>query len=95
MNQYICGQEVNLAVVFSFSVDTQPVDPAAVSAEVLLPDGTTTDLTPDIVHSGVGQYSVLFVPTLNGLHQYRFSGAGGINAAAEGAFLAQTVFPST
>lgn len=94
MNQYICGQEVNLAVLFSFSVNAQPFDPAAVSAEILLPDGTVEDLTPDLVHNGAGQYSVLFIPSLNGLHQYRFSGAGGINAAAEGAFMAQTVFPA-
>ena len=94
MNTYVCGQQIQLAVQFSLSVDAEPVDPAVVSAEIRLPDGTVTDLTPDLVHSGLGQYSVLFDPTLAGLHQYRFSGTGGIFAAAEGAFLAQTAFPA-
>ena len=89
---YIVGTQLELRVNFT-DQDGDPADPNTVTAVIRLPAQTEEVLTPDITHPGIGDYRVLFTPTMNGLYEYRFDGDGAVTAAGEKYFTAQTVFP--
>ena len=93
MNQYIVGTLVTMTVTFR-DANGSLVDPTTVTAEIRLPDQTVVDLTSGIAHPSTGVYSANYLTSQNGLHQYRFNGAGTVKAAQEGAFTAQTSFTS-
>lgn len=90
METYFCGETVELLASFT-DENGDPRNPDSVTCTVLLPDGTTE--TPTVTNTDVGAYSAMFTPTLNGLHQYRFTGeADPLESAVESAFMAQTDF---
>ena len=91
MIQYTVGSVVELRAAFTDQNGT-PKDPSTLAAYVLQPDGTQVDLTSAIVHENLGDFYAPFTPTMNGLHEWRFTGAGDIAAAGEGAFMAQLNF---
>lgn len=89
MNQYTVGTNIVLTATFRDATGAL-ADPTAVTATIMLPNGTKAIVAA--TKTAVGIYTANYTPTVNGLHGYRFEGAGAVVAAAEGAFLAQTTF---
>lgn len=92
MKQYTVGQSIQLSATFKDAAGAL-FDPVAVKAWVRLPDQSVVDLSADIDRQGQGVYFLIFTPTMNGLHAYRFEGDGETDSSNESNFFAQTVFP--
>lgn len=90
MNVYIVGTTIELTVSFA-DEDGNPIDPAGVTGSMMTPDRVTAPLV-GIARNSLGNWSAPYTPTQNGLHQYRFVGAGTHASADEQSFIAQTVF---
>lgn len=90
MNQYIIGGLVTITARF-YNTDGALADPTEVTAEVMLPDESLIDLSVEKVSTGL--YRTTYAPLALGLFYYRFAGTGEIQAANEGYFYAQSVFP--
>lgn len=89
---YSMGTVVQMNAAFT-DLNGSPIDPSGgVTAEIRTPDLVVTNITGTIVKTGTGVYYALFTVVQNGLHAYRFSGAGA--ASQEGAFIGQSGFPS-
>jgi hypothetical protein len=92
--QYTVGTAIRLEAVFTDEAGTE-VDPTAVEAELLLPDGSIVKFTGvQVIKTATGNYYVDYTPTANGLYQYRFDGTGTVIAANEGYFTADSSFSS-
>lgn len=91
MNTYTIGTLVLLESQFT-DTDGALADPDIVTAEVLLPDDTTEDLTATVVRVSLGSFTAEYLPTQEGLHTYRFQGSGAITAAEEQNFITTSAF---
>lgn len=92
MNQYIAGTNIEMDATFR-DANGALFDPSVVTAELRLPDGTVVDLSAEVIRRSIGDYYAPYAPTQNGLHVFRFAGAGLINVAGESNFFCQTQFP--
>jgi hypothetical protein len=71
----VIGAPVHLTTSFyDSSTPPVPVDPAAVTVTITLPDGTSVN--PAAVKDSTGFYHYDFTPTLAGIHQFYFTGTG-------------------
>jgi hypothetical protein len=91
MNTYPVGTTVELDATFQDS-SGNVADPANTHAQIITPTGAIQDVSQSLVRNSVGVYSLQYVPTVAGLHQYRITGDGPFSAANEGSFYAQTSF---
>lgn len=82
---YDIGDAPTVTATFS-DEDGVLTNPTTVTAKLLAPDGTQTDLTP--ANTGTGIYRAA-VPTLTqaGTHRVKFFGTGALVAAEEVAFV--------
>ena len=91
MNLYFTGTEVAMDASF-VDLNGNPTDPDQVNAYMMTPDGNVEDISPTVIQNGTGSWSAMYVPIMNGLHQYRIMGSGTLYASVESAFMAQTAF---
>lgn len=75
---YDIGDVVALAVAVTDSSGAA-ADAGAVTATIILPDGTTA--TPTVAHPAVGSYTTLYTPTTAGRYTVKWV-ATGVNASA-------------
>lgn len=87
IGSYVIGTLVQMNA--AFAVSGLSADPTTVAGEVKDPSGVIT--TPAIARDATGNYHMTFTTALAGVHYYRFTGAGAVVVAAEGAFV---VLPS-
>jgi uncharacterized protein YfaS (alpha-2-macroglobulin family) len=89
MNTYDKGDRVKLSVVFSDADTGDPVDPTTVTAKVKDPVGTVSNYIVaggQIVHDGLGNFSLEIDPNVQGTWCYRFEGTGTNKGAEESTF---------
>ena len=86
---YDIGDAIRLQGVFQDTSGAY-IDPTVVHLKIRKPDGTLTDwiygVAADIEKPSVGTYYAVVIPTMEGLHWYRFTGSGSYAAAEERAF---------
>jgi hypothetical protein len=89
-NTYDIGDLVRIASAFTTHAGAA-VDPTAVTARVKDPSGTVTVFTypATVAKDATGSYHADFVPTLPGVHHYRWEGTGAAVAASESFFYVQ------
>ena len=89
-NTYDIGDLVRITSAFTTQAGTA-VDPSTVTARVKDPSGTTTVFTypASVAKDATGDYHADFVPTLAGVHYYRWEGTGSAVAASEAFFYVQ------
>jgi hypothetical protein len=85
---YEFGEVVTLD--FTVSVGGVLTDPTTISLIIQDPAAVVTTFTP--VHDSTGTYHYSYVPTLAGLHRYRWVTTGVGQAAEEGSFLVSPLF---
>lgn len=86
---YTVGTTLQLSATFRRVSDNSLYDPTTVTCQILLPDNTTT--APSVTRVSVGLYTADYAPSLNGLHNYEFTGTGAVDdAVVEGSFLVGT-----
>lgn len=86
-NSYLIGNSVKIKAEFTDSAGT-PADPTAVSLTVR--NGSTLQnyaYPATITKESTGVYSMVYVPSTVGRHDYRFQGTGLVVAATESYFL--------
>ena len=86
-NTYDIGDLVRITSAFTTQAGTA-VDPSTVTARVKDPSGTTTVFTypATVTKDSTGNFHADFVPTLAGVHYYRWEGTGAAVAASESFF---------
>lgn len=89
-NTYIVGTEMKLRA--TFSLDGTPTDPQTVSCSVKRPDGTIDTPVASKVVGQAGTWEASYTPDAAGVYVWRMAGIGGLVAANEDAFIAQTSF---
>ncbi len=86
MNTYTANTLLALSVVITAAAGGN-VDPTAVTLKVKTPSQEVVDLTPDIVHDGVGYYHADYLPTDLGLYQYEWIATGTVQVSTVTNFL--------
>lgn len=91
---YITGAVVRVAAEFTQAGTA--VDPASVTAMVMLPDGTTTTYIygtdAALVRSATGLYSIDVATAHDGRHKVRFASSGAGAGASEQTFFCKSSF---
>jgi hypothetical protein len=90
-NSYTVGTKVTMTGTFR-DVSGALVDPTTVTAMVNLPDGSVVDISSTLINVSVGVYTVTYVPTQAGGHDYRIQGTGNCQVASDGSFNATSLF---
>lgn len=81
---YTIGDLVRISGAFK-DVNGVYADPSTTVLRVLKPDGTT-ELTPALIHDALGKFHADVSADKSGRWNYRFTGTGVVQAAAEGRF---------
>lgn len=90
-NSYTVGTKVTMTGTFK-DINGALVDPTTVTAMVNLPDGSAVDITSTLSHLTTGVYTVTYIPTQPGGHDYRMQGTGNCQVASDGSFTATSLF---
>ena len=89
MNIYNIGDEARCSIVFT--VGGVATDPTTVTFKITPPGGITTTyiygIDAELVKDSAGHYHVDYIPSVNGLHYYRFEGTGACQTAEGANFL--------
>jgi hypothetical protein len=87
MASYSTGNVIRLSV--AFTVNGAAADPSTVSVAIVQPNGATATVTypTGIVKDSVGAYHYDFTPTVQGPHNYRWTGTGTAAAAGASSFI--------
>ena len=90
MNSYSMSELVQLTGSFTSTTGT-PMDPTTIALKIKKPDGTvaTYSYPDDLNKASTGVYRYNFVPSLSGVHYYRWDAGGSVQAAAESSFFVE------
>lgn len=83
MNVYQVDTVLQIDVTFYDVASNIPADPTTVALFVEDPSGNVTEVpTGQITRSGVGAYSVMFLPPAVGQWKYKWQGTGSVAATS-------------
>lgn len=89
MAHYDTGDVVRLSVVFK-DTSHSPIDPTSVCIQVKNPDGSEVHYSypssPYVIKTATGEFRYDYLITQSGIHYFKWSGTGNVNAAEEKMF---------
>lgn len=84
---YMLGEAIVLGAEL-YDSNEFPADASAIRLLMLAPNSAESIVIP-LVAAGMNKVSGVFMPSVPGLHRYRFESTSGLGAAAEAAFIVE------